>query len=162
MSGACFAQDSTRVRNRLTETITERYFLKDTGKQVKTGIYLALYKRDIALASGKYVNNKRAGTWHFYDKSGTAVENFDYDNNTLLYEKPDDSVSQEQIRYAFDDTIGAKDHITKPIRPGGRYYGYLPYLQVYKLSDDFNNTDFSLFTSRIGNISEPGRPFGRF
>ena len=151
-----FTQDSLRVKIRLTETVTERFFVKTTSRQTKTGTYLALYKHDIPLAIGKYLNNKRVGTWHFYDKTGTIVENFNYDNNLLLYEKPDDSISQRQIRYSFDDSIKSNDYVTKPVKPGGRYYGYLPYLRLYKLSDDFANTDFSLFTAELEILVSPG------
>jgi hypothetical protein len=152
----CLAQDSTSVRNRLTETITERYFVKRDNEHTKTGLYQALYKHNTPLASGKYFNNKRIGVWHFFDKAGILIENFNYNNDILLYEKPDDTISEQHIRYSFDDTIKRDDYVTKPIKPGGRYYGYLPYLRVFKLSDDFENTDFSFFTAVLEILVSPG------
>ena len=152
----CFSQDSTRIKNRLTETIIERFFVSSADKNSKTGPYNAVYRHNTPLASGEYANNKKVGTWHFYDIWGKPVENFNYDKNTLLYEKPDDSVSEQQIRYSFDDSIKNTDYVTKPIKPGGRYYGYLPYLRIFKLSDDYNNTVVALFTAVLEILVSPG------
>ena len=84
-----------------------------------------------------------------------VIENFDYDTEyMLLYEKPDDSVSQQQIRYSLlmiAITDRDTDYVTKPIKPGGRYYGYLPYLKLFKLSDDFIGTDPGAFFGSAGN-----------
>jgi len=152
----CSAQDSTSVRNRLTGTIVENFYVLRSNKQIKTGQYTAVYRHSTALASGRYLNNKKVGIWHFYDTGGILIENFDYSRNVLLYEKPDDTVSEQQIRYAFDDTITNSTHVTKPIKPGGRYYGYLPYLNLFKLSDDFIGTDPSLFSAVLEILVSPG------
>jgi hypothetical protein len=144
------------VRNRLTETITERLSVKNDSVKTKTGSYLAIYNRNITLASGNYLNNKRVGFWHFFDKTGTVIENFDYDRNALLYEKPDDTLSGQEISYSFDDTIKENDYVTKPIKLGGRYFGYLPYMKLFKLSDDFANIDISLFTAVLEILVSPG------
>lgn len=152
----CYAQDTTRQRNRLTASIIENYFVLKTNKEIKQGLYQAVYKRNTPLASGKYVNNKRVGTWHFYDKNGTLIENFDYDRNALMYEKPDDILSETQIQYSFDDSIANSDRVTKPIKPGGRYFGYIPYLKIFKLSDDFADTDTRLFIAVLEILVSPG------
>jgi len=152
----CTAQDSTSERNRLTGTIVENFYVLKSNKQIKTGQYTSIYRHNTALASGRYSNNKKVGIWHFYDTRGLLVENFNYSRNALLYERPDDSVSNQQIRYAFDDTIPDSNDVTKPIKPGGRYYGYLPYLKLFKLSDDFIGTDPSLFTAVLEILVSPG------
>jgi hypothetical protein len=119
----CSAQDSTRVRNRLTGTIVENFYVLKSDKQIKSGQYVAVYRHSTALASGRYSNNKKVGTWHFYDTGGTLIENFDYNRNVLLYERPDDTVSEQQIRYAFDDAITDSTHVTKPISPAAGIMG---------------------------------------
>ena len=155
-SANSFAQDSIRKKNQLTETVSERFFVLKTDKEPKNGLYQAIYRHKTALATGFYSNNKRAGTWHFYDTHGTLVENFNYDRNVLLYERPDDIASETQIRYDFDNKITDSDVVTKPIKPGGRYYGYIPYIKVFRLSDDFIGTDFSLFTAVLELLVSPG------
>ena len=135
----CFAQDTKETieqKNRLTQSVIENYNVLKADKSIKQGRYRAMYGRKIALAMGNYANNQRVGIWHFYDTHETLVENFDYDNTKLLYEEPMDSLSQTKIVYAFDKKITDSDYVTKPIKIGGRCFGYIPYLKVYMLSDD--------------------------
>lgn len=145
-----------RKKNRLTESVVERFFVLKSDKETKNGLYQAIYKRNIPLASGMYTNNKKTGIWHFFDLSGTLIENFDYSRNRLLYEKPDDIISETQIQYSFDDSIANTDKVTKPIKPGGRYFGYIPYLKIFKLSDDFIDTDPRLFIAVLEILVSPG------
>lgn len=152
----CYAQDSVKKKNRLTASVVETFFVLKSDKQTKSGLYQAVYKHDIPLASGKYANNKRVGMWHFYDLNGTLVENFDYDRNAILYEKPDNILSEVQIQYSFDDSIANTDRVTKPIKPGGRYFGYIPYMKVFRLSDDFIDTDPRLFMAVLEILVSPG------
>lgn len=151
-----YAQDTVRKKNRLTESVVERFFVLKSDKETKNGLYQAIYKRNIPLASGMYTNNKKTGIWHFFDLSGTLIENFDYSRNRLLYEKPDDIISETQIQYSFDDSIANTDKVTKPIKPGGRYFGYIPYLKIFKLSDDFIDTDPRLFIAVLEILVSPG------
>lgn len=152
----CRAQDTTKKRNRLTPSVVETFFVLKSDKVTKQGLYQAVYRGKIPLASGRYFNNKRVGMWHFYDLNGTLLENFDYDRNAMLYEKADNVLSQVQIQYSFDDKITDSDRVTKPIKPGGRIFGYIPYLQVFKLSDDYVGTDTRLFTATLELLVSPG------
>lgn len=152
----CQAQDTVKKRNRITPSVVETFFVLKSDKETKQGLYQAVYKHNVPLASGKYFNNKKVGMWHFYDLNGTLLENFDYDRNAMLYEKPDNVLSQVQIQYSFDDIISDSDKVTKPIKPGGRYYGYIPYMRMFKLSDDFIGTDTRLFTAVLELLVSPG------
>jgi len=151
-----YAQDTVRQKNRLTESVTERFFVLKSDKQTKKGLYQAIYKRNIPLASGMYTNNKKTGIWHFFDLTGSLVENFDYDRNVLTYEKPDDILSETQIQYDFDDSIANSDRVTKPIKVGGRYFAYIPYMRIFKLSDDFIDTNPRLFSAILELLVSPG------
>jgi hypothetical protein len=153
---SCFSQDSIRKQNRLTATIAENFYVLKANEQIKNGLYQATYRRHTALASGMYLNNKKNGIWHFYDLNGLLVENFDFSRGTLLYERADDLLSAQQIRYAFDDSITDSIKVTKPIKPGGRYFGYLSYIRIVKLSDDFIGTDLSAFTAVLELLISPG------
>ena len=152
----CQAQDMVKKRNRLTPSVVETFFVLKSDKEIKQGLYQAVYSHNIPLASGRYANNKKVGMWHFYDLNGTLLENFDYDRNAMLYEKPDNVLSEVQIQYAFDNKIADSDKITKPIKPGGRYFGYIPYMRMFKLSDDFIGTDTRLFTAVLELLVSPG------
>ena len=152
----CRAQDTVKKKNRLTPSVVETFFVLKSDKETKQGLYQAVYRGEVPLASGRYFNNKRVGKWHFYDLNGILLENFDYDRNTILYEKADNVLSQVQIQYSFDNKITDSDRITKPIKPGGRIFGYIPYMQVFKLSNDYIGTDTRLFTAILEILVSPG------
>jgi hypothetical protein len=150
-----FAQEIIERKARLTNLVIEKYqAVIKTDREVKQGLYQAFYNKKIIIASGKYTNDKRTGMWHFYNTSKTLVENFNYDTNRLLYEAPEDTTSN--IRYVVDDKLNDTDRVTKPIRPGGRYYGYVPYLRQFKLPDDMGDIDRRTITVILELLVSPG------
>jgi hypothetical protein len=153
----CFAQDTVKRHNSLTQSVREDYFVLKTNKTIKQGLYQAIYQRNnTAIASGLYKNNIRVGIWHFYDLSGRLVQNFDCDNNSITYEESDSYISERHINYSFDDKITDSAKVTKPMKVGGRCYGYIPYLSVFRLSYDYINTDFTSFSAILEILVSPG------
>jgi len=144
------------TKNRLTQTVSERFLVLKSNKEIKQGLYQAMYRRRVALASGNYADNKRVGIWHFYDKYGRLVQNFNYERNSITWEIPTDSLTEMHIKYGFDIKIKDTDRVTKPLKLGGSYYGYLPYIELFKLSDDYIGTDFANFTATIELLVSPG------
>ena len=150
------AQDSLLRKNRLTQLVIEQFFVLKSNKEIKQGLYQAIYRRSIALASGNYANNKRVGIWHFYDKYGRLVQNFNYDRNSITWEIADDTLTATHIRYSFDNKFKDSDRVTKPMKAGGIYYGYIPYLKLFRLSNDYMGTDLSQFTAVLEILVSPG------
>ncbi len=158
--GDCFAQKIIDRKNKLTNNVTERFeTVIETNKQVKHGVYHAFFDKKTVLASGKYVNDKKVGIWHYFDRDGTLMQNYDYDNNKLLYEAPEGSPSP--LSYNIDYYIKDKDVATQPIRPGGRYFGYVPYLRLFKVPLSMINEDldrsvvtFDLLISPMGRLAD--------
>jgi hypothetical protein len=136
----CFAQDVVNGKEKLTSLVNVTYqTVIQTNKQVKQGVYRAFYKKKTLIAMGTYTNDKRTGTWHFFDRAGKQLENYNYDINKLTYEAPEDSVSN--FSYVIDNKITGADRVTKPVRPGGRYFGYVPYLKVFKITPEMAEED---------------------
>lgn len=159
----CFAQDTVKnnretveQKNRLTETVTESFKVLKADKKTKEGLYSAVYKRKTALAIGKYIDDRRTGTWHFYDINGRLVENFDYDSLNLLYEEPMDSLSQTKIVYSFDNKFTDSDRVTRPLKIGGRCFGFIPYLKVYTLSEDLYGINLYTAVAILEVLVSPG------
>jgi hypothetical protein len=150
------AQDSVMRKNRLTQSVIEQFLVLKSNKEIKQGLYQAIYRRQVALASGNYVNNKRVGAWHFYDKYGRLVQNFNYGLNSITWEIADDSLTATHIRYIFDNKLKNSDRVTKPMKAGGIYYGYIPYLKLFRLSDDYAETDLTQFTAVLEILVSPG------
>jgi hypothetical protein len=150
------AQDSVMRKNWLTQSVIEHFLVLRSNKEIKQGLYQAIYRRRIALASGTYTNNKRVGVWHFYDKYGRLVQNFNYEQNSITWEMADDTLTAAHIGYGFDNKITDSDRVTKPMKAGGSYYGYIPYLKLFRLSDDYMGTDLTQFSAVLEILVSPG------
>lgn len=129
-------QDTTLKKNRLTESVKEKYSVLKNDNNYRQGSYRAYFLNKTVIASGTYQANEKSGIWHFYDIWGRLVEVFDYSNNRLLDEEKIDYVSRQHISYSFDRDLNDTDKLTKPIRVGGRCFGYIPYLQLFHLPID--------------------------
>lgn len=151
------AQQVVLKKHNITKGIQERYYVLKSDHHTKQGLYQVIYHKK-ALASGAYTNGKQTGVWHFYDYQQKLMQNFNFDTRRVLYEAPEDSVSK--FKYLFDETLHDADQVTKPIRIGGRYFGYLPYLKIFKLPPDLIYWDsdipilLEILVSPGGNVAD--------
>lgn len=154
-ANSCFSQQLINRKNRLTSSVTEKYHtVIETDKEVKQGEYQAFYNKTILVANGRFDNNTKTGIWSFYNRRGEIIERFNYNTNTLLAEAAEDSTSS--IRYTFDDHFKTTDYVTKPIKIGGRYYGYVPYLKLFKIPADMSNIRHEEFQAILELLISPG------
>ena len=128
----CFAQEMIQKKNRINDNVIEKFQVAKDNDQIKDGPYEAMYRRKVPVAMGNYTKGKKTGSWRFYDPNGKLMQIYDYDNHELKYEAKEYTAISD-FYYAIDKEISDTDKITKPIKAGGRYYGYLPYLGMYKL-----------------------------
>ena len=119
----------------------------------KTGRYQAIYKRNIAVASGKYENGKRAGIWFFYDIKGTLLQTYNFAVGRLQYEAPE--AASSDLRYLVDKELADTDRTTKPVKIGGRFFGYLPYLGLYKTPFEHSQVAVSEFVGVVELLISP-------
>jgi len=130
----CFAQDTIQKSNRLTDKLIEKFYVIKDNQQIKQGPYIALYKRKIPIAIGHFTKGKKSGLWYFYNINRALFQVYNYDKDSLRYEAREDINSN--FRYLVDKELTNTDRVTKPIKAGGRYYGYLPYLGLYQTPFD--------------------------
>jgi hypothetical protein len=126
----CFAQETVEKSNRINDNVTETFQVLKENRGIKNGLYMAFYNRKHLLARGMYTMGKRSGRWHYFDPKGRPMQIYDYNTDSLKYEARDGIGGN--ISYLIDKNVSDTDHITKPVKAGGRYYGYLPYLSFYK------------------------------
>lgn len=145
----CFAQETIDKKDKIsdgTTKLTEQYTVLKDNQSLKHGLYQVFAKRDRLVARGMYTMGKRTGTWHFYNRSGQLMQIYNYDEKRLQFEAK--QYVGSNIGYLIDKKISDKDTVTKPVKAGGRYFGYLPYLRLYK-------TPFSPFEYSInGAVAE--------
>jgi hypothetical protein len=156
----CLAQETIEKKNRLSDNVTEQFTVVKTDEQLKDGPYQAVYKRKTPIAMGNYTKGKKTGLWRFYDSKSKLMQIYNYDKDSLKYEAHE-YANASDFWYAIDKEIADTDKVTKPIKAGGRYYGYLPYLGLYKIP--FNPYEYGtsgcvaaieLLISPLGRLAE--------
>jgi len=150
----CLAQDTIEQKNRPYNHVIERFFVLKSDKKTKQGPYKAFLRRNTLIAMGNYSKGVKTGIWTFYESDGRLVERFNFTTNTLLNEAPLDSVSN--IEYLFDATMKKSDRLTRPIKVGGSYYGFLPYINLFKLPFEVTDVNTKLFNAYIELLISPG------
>ena len=128
----CFAQETIEKKNRLNDNVTETFQVLKDNESVKNGPYEAVYKRRTPIAIGNYTKGKKTGLWRFYNSQNKLMQIYNYDNDSLKYEARE-YANASDFWYAIDKVITDSDKVTKPVKAGGRYYGYLPYLGLFKV-----------------------------
>ncbi len=149
-----FAQETVERSHKMDYHITETLHVLKSDKSTRHGLYQALYDKKTAIASGQFDHDVKIGIWHFYDRHGRLMQNYDYTKKELLYEAPEDTTSN--IRYFVDKALTDTDRTTKPVKPGGRYYGYLPYLKLFKLPANLMDISRSVSIAAIELLVSPG------
>ncbi|MFC0517129.1 hypothetical protein ACFFGT_23165 [Mucilaginibacter angelicae] len=147
------APETVVIKHRLTDSVVERFNVLKSNKGIRQGLYQALYQKNYALASGYYENDKKTGVWHFFDNRGHLVQNFDYRTNQVTYEAPEDTTSN--LHYIVDVQLNDTARVTKPIKIGGRFFGYLPYLNLFKLPPDLMNLNPNVSFGMIELLVSP-------
>jgi len=152
----CPAQDTVERRNRLSDSLIEKFYVLKSDPKIKQGPYIVLLDRKTPIARGRYNNNNKTGTWFFFDPEGKLVERYNYDKNKFLYEAP--PYASEDLSYLLDDSLKNGDKITMPVKIGGVYFGYIPYVNLFHLpfdDEDFDTYDFDAYIELL--ISPMGR-----
>lgn len=158
LCSCCFAQETVERDRKLSSQVNEKYNVLKTDYTVLQGQYSAYLKKKL-LAAGKYEKNKRTGTWTFFNKQGIPCQRFNYDTNTLVFEtNPDSTV---RITYMVDDSLKNNPRFTRPIRVGGLYYGFLPYVNLVRLPKDYwelnnglSSATMEILVSPYGRLAE--------
>ncbi|HEY5325624.1 MAG TPA: hypothetical protein VIJ27_01380 [Mucilaginibacter sp.] len=140
----CCAQDIVGQKNKLTNAVIERFYVLKMHPDIKQGPYKAYFRRKTLIASGNYNNGKKTGIWSFGDISGKLVENYNYNTNNYIFEGPLDT--NTYLGFLFDTLFVKTDIVTRPLKIGGSYYGFIPYMNLFQLPfETFDvNTDYFL------------------
>ncbi|WP_158826523.1 hypothetical protein [Mucilaginibacter lacusdianchii] len=150
--GKGLAQQTEKRDSKLTPQVKEEYEVLKSDLNTRQGTYVAFYKKQM-LAAGRYNQNKKVGSWTFFNLKKEVIQRFNYDSKTLIYEAREDSTSG--FKYIIDKPIADTDRVTKPIKPGGRYYGYLRYLNLFQLPKDLIGINNDLFDYTIELLISP-------
>ena len=151
--GNCFGQDTIERKNRLSDSVIERFHVIKTNPDIKQGLYRAFFQRKTLIAFGNYKDNIKTGVWNYYKQGGQLVQSFDYDHNALTYEAAADT--DEDVRYLLDSKLKIGDRLTRPVKIGGVYYGFIPFLNMFKLPFDTYDVNTNSFRATLELVVSP-------
>jgi hypothetical protein len=149
----CFSQDSVAQRNHLSDSVIEHFFVLKSDPKIRQGPYFVLLHRRVALVKGQYKNGAKTGLWQFFDISGRLSERYNYDKKMFTYEGP--LYAGADLSYLFDDSLKKGDRLTRPLKIGGVYFGYIPYLNIFKVPFDPLDLNMDLFSAEIELLISP-------
>ncbi|MDB5286492.1 MAG: hypothetical protein JWR05_1441 [Mucilaginibacter sp.] len=149
----CFAQETVEKKTKLTDNVSLVYNVLASNQYTKQGLYQALFKKKTVLATGMFENDKKAGLWRFFDQKGQAMQIYDYTKKQLLFEAREDTSSS--LRYFVDKQLDSTSKATKPVKIGGRYYGYLPYLNLFTIPKDLRDINNEVFSAVVELLISP-------
>jgi hypothetical protein len=150
---SCAAQDTIPQRERLSDSVIARYHVLSAAPNIKVGPYLVFLKRKTLLVRGTYNNGKKSGTWQFFDIKGQMSEKYNYDKRMFTYEAP--LYSLADYSFLFDDSLKKGDRLTRPLKIGGAYFGFVPYLSIFKLPFETNDINTYFFDAYIELLISP-------
>ncbi|WP_342648276.1 hypothetical protein [Mucilaginibacter sp. CSA2-8R] len=154
-----FAQDIAERTRRLTPEVTEKYHVLKSNDTIMQGQYTAYLNKKL-LAVGNYDQNKKIGTWTFFDKHNQPSQRYNYTTKTLLFEAPENSA--DGVRYIVDDSLKTDYTFSRPARIGGRYYGYLNYVNLIRLPEELRNLSNESYKTTIELLVSPGGRLAEF
>lgn len=145
-------------RNRLTDSVTERFYVLKTNPEIKQGTYQAFFRKKQLIAIGNYKNGQKNGIWQFFDRRGQLLEKYNFNIRAITFEAP--VKISDDLYYFFDDTLKSTDQLTRPLKIGGSYYGFIPYVnlfrlpfETYDLNTDLINAYVELLISPLGRLA---------
>lgn len=150
---ACFAQETIDRKNRLTDSVIERFQVLKTNREIKNGIYSAYFRRKTVVATGIYTDGVRTGVWNFYDHNGKLKQTYNYDDKSLRFLSPLDTT--DDLHYRFDSKIKSTDTVTRPFKIGETYFGYIPYISIFQLPFETFGIDTDQFIAEVELLISP-------
>lgn len=131
----------------------ERFSVLKSDRETKNGPYKALFRRKTVIADGMYTNGKKTGIWNFYDKHGKLSQTFNYDENSLNYVARLDTDSD--LKFVFDEKIQQTDTVTRPLKVGEPYYGYIPFVTIFRLPFSADDVFIDSFDAQVELLISP-------
>jgi hypothetical protein len=148
------AQETVERKNRLTDSVIERFFVLKSNPEIRQGLYKAFYQRRTLIAIGNYNNGKKTGNWNFYDTMGRLAERYDYDTNTFKFEGP--LYTGTYLSFVVDEKVTKTDTFTRPVKIGGTYFGFIPYVNLFHLPFDTFDINTDTFEAYVELLISPG------
>lgn len=156
LSCTAFGQETLTETGTYAPDITEVYHVLKADPKVKQGLYQAFYRKKTVIAMGMYNKGEKAGMWHYYNAAGKVIQHYNFDKQHLLYSIADE-LSPNQLQYEFLPRPADTDSLTLPVKVGGILYGYARYINKFKVQNNVQYVEGSMYGILQILVSPAGR-----
>lgn len=151
-----FAQELKLVRNKLSYSLTENYYVLWSNKKVKHGSYKVVDDKNRVLVKGNYNNAVKDGIWEYYNDNGTLTQKYDF-SNSLLLQFSGDSLSIVKSSFELFNKPQKDDVIDVPYKIGGDFYLLSLLYSQKNIPQDIVKDKLNVVMTYILTISEKGK-----
>jgi hypothetical protein len=120
---AVMSQDKL-VKKKISLNLTEEYHVSNANKNMRQGLYMVTDADGGAVVRGKYLDNKKIGTWMFYDPNNKLVQQYNYNTSKMLYTNQD---SGSYIKMDYSLNAPDKKEVEAPVKIGGSTLAFLSF-----------------------------------
>ena len=158
VSTSLFSQELKTKKEDLNNELRVEYHVLKSNKDIKEGLYSVFDNHsNKVVARGNYSNNKKIGSWLFFDFKGQLEQRYNFSKNELLFNR---SNYDSNISYEFPFDISPNDTINPPVKVGGSILGFsfirktFPEIRQYMFSNGINQSAIKSFLNidKEGNL----------
>ena len=120
---AALAQDHQTNKKTLSRHLREVYNVVKTDWKIKDSTYSVINDAGFVVVKGNYVKGKKSGIWSYYDNNGTLVQQYDFDNDSLVSHDTDPA-SAVHTDYQIPQGVEDSTQLRAPYKIGGSEYGF--------------------------------------
>jgi hypothetical protein len=153
------AQELKTEKKTLSRNLDEVYQIDPANKKIKEGLYKVIDVQKHTLVIGNFKDGKKDSVWTYYNNWQEPIQQFDFTNHKLAYEKTDSSTTVNSSFQIFG-TKSAGDRLQPPHKIGGANYGFFLLFDARDIPQEVRTSTDRAIMSYIFSISDQGELLG--
>jgi hypothetical protein len=154
-----FAQELKTEKKSLSRNLDEVYQVDPANKKIKEGLYKVVDDQKHTLVMGTFKEGKKDSVWTYYNNWEEPIQQFDFTNHRLAYEKAD-SATRVGSTFQLYTPLKVGDKLQPPHKIGGANYGFFLLFDARDIPQDVRKSTDGAIMSYVFNISDRGELLG--
>jgi hypothetical protein len=154
-----FAQELKTEKKTLSRNLDEVYQVDPANKKIKEGAYKVIDVQKHTLVMGNFKDGKKDSVWTYYNNWQEPIQQYDFTNHRLDYEKTDSATTIKSI-FQLYTPLKVGDNLRPPHKIGGANYGFFLLFDARDIPQDVRKSTDGAMMSYVFNISDRGELLG--
>jgi hypothetical protein len=150
-----FAQELNTEKKTLSRNLDEVYQVDPAHKKIKAGRYKVVDDQKHTLVMGSFKDGKKDSVWTYYNNWEDPIQQFDFTNHRLMYQKTDSATIVGSIFHIFTN-LAVGDKLQPPYKIGGANYGFFLLFDARDIPEEVRKSSDAAIMSYVFNISDRG------